>query len=68
MIHRENTEIRNQSHEMWIEGMEDDKPTEDEIIDFVNGLGYATLKIEIWYDSMQCIYRWYADIKEFDLR
>jgi len=61
-LSRENTEIRNQSHEMWAEGMEDFEPSKTEIKSFLLSLGYISHVTDIFYDDMQKVYRWNADI------
>ena len=59
---RENTEIRDQSHEMLAEGSCDDEPTKDEVIKFLNSLGWVGKCINISFDGMQNVWRWNCDI------
>lgn len=57
-----NTEVRNQPHEMWIEGAEDFEPTEKQVIDFVKELGYKSDGIDISFDNMMGFWRWSCNI------
>lgn len=59
---RENTEIRDQQHEMWAEGSCDDEPTKEEVIAFVKTLGWVGRCVEISFDGMQTVWRWSCDI------
>lgn len=60
---RENTEIRNQKHEMWAEGSCDNEPNEIEISEFLKTLGYKSDCFNIEYDKMQSVWRWNCDIE-----
>ena len=59
---RENTEIRDQQHEMWAEGSCDDEPTKEEVIAFVKTLGWVGRCVDISFDGMQTVWRWNCDI------
>lgn len=59
---RNNTEIRDQVHEMLAEGSCDDEPTKEEVIDFLKTLGWIGKCIDISFDGMQNVWRWNCDI------
>ena len=59
---RENTEIRDQAHEMLAEGSFDYEPTKEEVIDFLKTLGWIGKCIDISFDGMQNVWRWNCDI------
>jgi hypothetical protein len=59
---RENTEIRDQQHEMCAEGSCDDEPTKEEVIAFVKTLGWVGRCVDISFDCMQTVWRWNCDI------
>lgn len=63
MINRNNTEFRNQPHEMCVEGAEDDQMTEEDIIKYCADFGYKASEIDIWFDKMQGVWRWVCDIE-----
>lgn len=65
-VTRENTEIRDQVHEMWAEGTGDIEPVTTDIETLLNNEGYQASNIEIWYDDMQGFWRWNCNIKKQD--
>lgn len=62
MIQDKNTSIEDQSHKMWAEGMEDDRPTDNEVYDYLWSKGYHSTDLDIWRDTSQHIWRWSASI------
>lgn len=66
-VKRENTEIRDQPHEMWAEGMEEatDKPESRDIEYLLNNESFQAFNIRIWFDDMQKYWRWNCDIKRW---
>lgn len=62
-INKQNTEILNQAHQMYAEGMETDKPTMVDIINFLTREGYIASDIDINFDNQLQMYRWTANIK-----
>lgn len=62
-LKREETEIRNQAHEMRAEGTSDEMPTEADVESLLTGEGYEASNIEMWFDGAQGFYRWNCDIK-----
>lgn len=64
-VTRENTEIRDQSHEMWAEGTSDTDPHASDIKTFLEEYGYEASNMDSWYDSLQGFWRWSCDIKKF---
>jgi hypothetical protein len=63
MIKRENVEIRDQAHEMWAEGCQDEKPVFSEITELLESEGFKHDWIESHFDSMQGLWRWICDIE-----
>lgn len=61
-LSRANVEIFNQKHQMYAEGSEDFLITESDIKDFLNNEGYVVSNIDIFYDNLQSVHRWTADI------
>ena len=57
-----NIEIRDQEHEMFAEGCHDEKPTECEVKAAIIRSGYVGRNVDIFYDNMQKLWRWTADI------
>lgn len=62
-ILRINTEICLQPHQMFAEGTSDIKPTKEDIEYFLKSEKLNAFNIEIFYDGMQCFWRWRCDIK-----
>ena len=62
MISRSDIEIKDQPHQMWAEGCHDDKPSSEEIISILNVEGFESKGIEIWEDTLQCLWRWHCEI------
>lgn len=62
-INPNNAEIRNQAHEMWAEGCDDDPYTSSEIEDYLNERGYTGNNFDMSFDTMQGLWRWSCDIK-----
>lgn len=60
----ENTEVKDQQHEMFAEGSCDDEPTEQEIIIFLRSMGWDSSGVEIFFDGMQSVWRWKSYIKK----
>lgn len=58
----ENTEIVDNHRGRWAEGSCDEEPLSLDIMDFLLKKGYASFNISSSYDTMQSIWRWYADI------
>ena len=58
----ENTEIRDQAHEMWAEGITDEMATQSEIEETLNKQGYTGNRFDMWVDTSQGFYRWRCDI------
>ena len=48
---------------MYAEGMETDKPTMVDIINFLTREGYIASDIDINFDNQMQMYRWTANIK-----
>jgi hypothetical protein len=64
MLKSEDVEIRTQVHLMDAEGCHDEKPTKQEIIQYLESKGFSpSSDIEIWLDSMQSLWRWICNIK-----
>ena len=65
-IKRENVEIRDQKHEMWAEGLCDERPSTYEIRMFLvwEGVGYRAKNIEISFDKIISMWRWICDIEK----
>lgn len=62
MIKREEVEIRNQAHLMDAEGAHTHEVSESEIEQFLAKEGYFATNIDIFFDFMQGLTRWTADI------
>lgn len=60
----ENTEIRDQAHLMVAEGACDDKPTLDDIVNFLSEHGFVPNDIDVSYDTMQGFWRWNCNIQK----
>jgi len=60
----EETEIRDQAHEMWAEGTSEEMATASEIEAVLNSQGYTGLMFDAWFDTMQGFYRWRCDINK----
>lgn len=61
-VTREETEIRDQAHEMWAEGTSGLMPDIVDIESLLLGLGWKASNVEVWYDNMQGFYRWNCSI------
>ena len=61
-LHRENTEIFDQKHQMYAEGADDDEMEEIDIVDHLKEEGWRCVNISTWYDKMQGMWKWSADI------
>lgn len=63
-VTREETEIRDQAHEMWAEGTSDEMPASSDIETLLKNEGYFASDIERWFDDMQGFWRWNCNIKK----
>lgn len=63
MINRVDFEVLDQEHQMWAEGCQDDKPTENEIVAAVAMEGYYAENLDISFDTLQKLWRWSCDIR-----
>jgi len=61
---RENTEIRDHSHLMDAEGSCDLQPSELDVQRHLAECGWIADEIDIFYDSMQQIWRWNCKISK----
>jgi hypothetical protein len=61
-VKREETEIRNQAHEMWAEGTSDVEPKKEDIEALLKKEGYTAINIDTGYDGMQGFWRWDCEI------
>ncbi len=57
-----NTEIETAAHKMWAEGTCDNQPTEQEVIDFMDGQMWQVGNVSIFHDDMQGFWRWNCDL------
>jgi hypothetical protein len=57
-----NFEYRTRDWEMWLEGTSERKPSQINIIKDAQNKGYKLKNIEIWFDSIQCFWRFSADL------
>lgn len=64
-VTKENTEIRDKSHEMRAEGSSYECATISEIETVINQYGYTGNNYDSWFDTMQGFWRWSCDIKPF---
>ena len=55
-------EYRTQLHEMWLEGTSDEKPNEEVVITDAALRGYDIVNFDAWFDTMQFIWRFHADL------
>ena len=55
-----------QAHQMYLEGTSYEKPTDDEVLIEALNHKYGAFNIDIFYDSMQNFWRYYADISIID--
>lgn len=62
MIEPENTEFRTTTPDKWAEGSCDEKPSEDDVKDYLLKEGYLSMNIDVWFDNMMQCWQWYADI------
>ncbi len=58
-------EFRARSWEMWLEGTSDNKPSENDIVDYALKHRYKIKGLEVWFDNMQKFWRFNADIISF---
>ena len=63
MIDRKNVEIFDQEHLMNIEGCQEKIVSIEMIKEFEKTIPFSIDSIEIWYDSLQEVWRWMGDIK-----
>ena len=63
MLKREEVELYVQLHQMYAEGAHDDKPTEAIIEVTLLDMGYIATDIDIFFDDVQVLWRWTADIE-----
>ena len=62
-MNRDDWELRDRAHEMWAEGCQETEPQIHEINKAVNDCGYYTENIDIHYDELQGLWRWFCYIK-----
>lgn len=62
----EEAEFRTQKHEMWLEGTSDFEPTISDVQYLSTLKGYSVSGVEIWYDKMQYVWRYRADLKHLN--
>jgi hypothetical protein len=58
------SEFRTQKHLMDAEGTTDTEPSKEEVFNYVKSRGYYADAIDVWYDTMQHIWRWSCNIIE----
>lgn len=63
-LRREETEIRDHAHLMDAEGTSDLQPSELDVQHHVAEYGWVANEIDIFYDSMQQIWRWSCKISK----
>jgi len=63
-LRREETEIRDHSHLMDAEGTSDIQPSELDVQHHLSEYGWIADEIDIFYDSMQKIWRWNCSISK----
>jgi hypothetical protein len=63
-VDREHTEIFDQQHQMYAEGMSELKPTTTDINQLITECGFTPNNIDIFYDQFQAIWRWSCDISK----
>lgn len=63
-LRRENTEIRDHSHLMDADGSCDLQPSELDVQRHVAECGWVADEIDIFYDSMQHVWRWNCTISK----
>lgn len=56
-------EIRDQNHEMSFEGTDSKKPEKKKIKIAIIGEGFIPYRCNVWYDSMQKIWRFSGKIR-----
>lgn len=66
-VDREHTEIFGKAHKMWAEGtsigsVEGLEPKESDIQNLLASEGWIVYEIDIWFDSLQKIWRWSCKI------
>ena len=59
-----NIEYRDQLHEMWVEGMSDEKPIDYDILRHASKRGYYVNNIDVWYDELQSIWRYIGNLEK----
>jgi hypothetical protein len=60
----EESEFRTQKHLMDAEGTTDTEPSKEAVFNYVKSCGYYADAIDVWYDTMQHIWRWSCNIIE----
>lgn len=63
-VTRENTEIFDHPHQMYAEGVSDEKPNETDIQILLSSEGWVCDEIDIWEDVSQGVYRWDCKISK----
>jgi len=63
MLNKEEVELYIEPHQMYAEGAHDDKPIEAIIELTLLDMGYIATDIDIFYDDLQVLWRWTADIE-----
>jgi hypothetical protein len=56
------SEFRTQKHLMDAEGTTDTEPSKEAVFNYVKSRGYYADAIDVWYDTMQHIWRWSCNI------
>ena len=65
-ITRNNTEIFDQLHQMYAEGMCDAEPSYKEIAELLSSEGYGSSGYTKSYDQMQSTWRWTCNISNLN--
>jgi len=60
----EESELRTQKHLMDAEGTTDTEPSKEAVFNYVKSRGYYADAIDVWYDTMQHVWRWSCNIIE----
>lgn len=63
-VDRNHTEILDQPHQMWAEGIGISKlkPKEAEIRELLGGEGWKADQVDVWFDRFQDFWRWSCKI------
>lgn len=64
MIKRRNVEMYTQAHQMYAEGDCEQSTTKHEIYYFILNEGYIASNIELWFDEMMQVHKFYCDLKK----